>query len=183
MNGLQTFANEEFGAVRSLMIEDMPWFVGYDVAKALGYVKPRNAISVHVDDEDKNTALIQGAIQGGTQGNPNMTIINESGLYSLILSSKLPRRQKVQTLGHVRSVTRHPQDGRVWNGYTGGGAGDSDGRSPSGTGGYERRLPPRRVHRRLLQERALALCAGVPEQGRAFYRLPRADAGRTARPL
>jgi prophage antirepressor-like protein len=90
MNGLQTFANEEFGSVRSLLIEDMPWFVGYDVAKALGYVKPRNAISVHVDDEDKNTALIQGAIQGGTQGNPNMTIINESGLYSLILSSKLP---------------------------------------------------------------------------------------------
>ena len=90
MNGLQTFANEEFGAVRSLMIEDMPWFVGRDVATALGYAKPRNAISVHVDDEDKNSALIQGAIQGGTQGNPNMTIINESGLYSLILSSKLP---------------------------------------------------------------------------------------------
>ena len=89
MNGLQTFANEEFGAVRSLMIEDMPWFVGRDVATALGYAKPRNAISVHVDDEDKNSALIQGAIQGGTQGNPNMTIINESGLYSLILSSKL----------------------------------------------------------------------------------------------
>ena len=40
MNGLQTFANEEFGSVRSLLIEDMPWFVGYDVAKALGYVKP-----------------------------------------------------------------------------------------------------------------------------------------------
>lgn len=94
MNGLQTFANEEFGAVRSLMIEDMPWFVGYDVAKALGYVKPRNAISVHVDDEDKNTALIQGAIQGSTQGNPNMTIINESGLYSLILSSKLPAAKR-----------------------------------------------------------------------------------------
>lgn len=94
MNGLQTFANEEFGTVRSLMIEDMPWFVGYDVAKALGYVKPRNAVSVHVDDEDKNTALIQGAIQGGTQGNPNMTIINESGLYSLILSSKLPAAKR-----------------------------------------------------------------------------------------
>lgn len=94
MNGLQTFANEEFGSVRSLLIEDMPWFVGYDVAKALGYVKPRNAISVHVDDEDKNTALIQGAIQGGTQGNPNMTIINESGLYSLILSSKLPTAKR-----------------------------------------------------------------------------------------
>ena len=94
MNGLQTFANEEFGSVRSLLIEDMPWFVGYDVAKALGYVKPQNAISVHVDDEDKNTALIQGAIQGGTQGNPNMTIINESGPYSLILSSKLPAAKR-----------------------------------------------------------------------------------------
>lgn len=94
MNGLQTFANEEFGAVRSLMIEDMPWFVGRDVATALGYAKPRNAISVHVDDEDKNSALIQGAIQGGTQGNPTMTIINESGLYSLILSSKLPAAKR-----------------------------------------------------------------------------------------
>lgn len=94
MNGLQTFADEEFGAVRSLMIEDMPWFVGRDVATALGYAKPRNAISVHVDDEDKNSALIQGAIQGGTQGNPNMTIINESGLYSLILSSKLPAAKR-----------------------------------------------------------------------------------------
>ena len=70
MNGLQTFANEEFGAVRSLMIEDMPWFVGRDVATALGYAKPRNAISVHVDDEDKNSALIQGAIQGVLKGTP-----------------------------------------------------------------------------------------------------------------
>ena len=196
MNGLQTFTNEEFGAVRSLMIEDMPWFVGRDVATALGYAKPQNAVSVHVDSEDRqilqkpqigafNTPSLLQKSQIGTFNVPSrgLMIVNESGLYSLILSSKLPRRQKVQTLGHVRSVTRHPQDGRVWNGYTGGGAGDSDCRSPSGTGGYERRLPPRRVHRRLLQERALALCAGVPEQGRAFYRLPRADAGRTARPL
>lgn len=59
MNGLQTFANEEFGAVRSLMIEDMPWFVGYDVAKALGYAKLRNAIKSHVDADD---ALNQGII-------------------------------------------------------------------------------------------------------------------------
>lgn len=61
------------------------------------------------------------------------------------------------------------------------GPGDSGGGNASGTGDYERRLPPRRVHRRLLQKRALALCAGVPEQGRAFHRLPRADAGRTER--
>lgn len=177
MNGLQTFANEEFGAVRSLMIKDMPWFVGRDVATALGYAKPQNAIKSHVDADD---APNQGIIDSMGRSQPTM-LINESGLYSLILSSKLPRRQKVQTLGHVRSVTRHPQDGRVWNGYTSGGAGDSGGGNASGTGDYERRLPPRRVHRRLLQKRALALCAGVPEQGRAFHRLPRADAGRTER--
>ena len=62
-------------------------FVGKDVATALGYAKSRNALSVHVDEEDKKDALIQGPL-GGTQ---KMTIINESGLYSLILSSKLPQ--------------------------------------------------------------------------------------------
>ena len=180
MNGLQTFANEEFGAVRSLMIEDMPWFVGRDVATALGYAKPRNAISVHVDDEDKNSALIQGAIQGGTQGNPNMTIINESGLYSLILSSKLPAAKRFK-----RWVTSEvlPAIRRTGGYGTATQAAEPETVAASGTGDYERRLPPRRVHRRLLQKRALALCAGVPEQGRAFHRLTRADAGRTARPL
>ncbi len=63
-----------------------PWFVGKDVAVALGYVKSRNALSSHVDSEDKKDALIQGPL-GGRQ---SMTIINESGMYSLILSSKLP---------------------------------------------------------------------------------------------
>ena len=62
-------------------------FVGKDVATALGYAKSRNALAAHVDDEDKKDALIQGPL-GGTQ---KMTIINESGLYSLILSSKLPQ--------------------------------------------------------------------------------------------
>lgn len=90
MNDLQTFANNEFGAVRSMTIDNVPWFVGYDVAKALGYTKPWNAISIHVDDEDKNTVTIRD----GIQGNPNMTIINESGLYSLILSSKLPAAKR-----------------------------------------------------------------------------------------
>lgn len=86
MNGLQTFANEEFGAVRSLMIEDMPWFVGRDVATALGYAKPQNAIKSHVDADD---ALNQGIIDSMGRSQPTM-LINESGLYSLILSSKLP---------------------------------------------------------------------------------------------
>ena len=67
-------------------IDGEPYFVGEDVAVLLGYAKPRNAIMSHVDDEDKKDAPIQGGL-GGTQ---QITIINESGLYSLILSSKLP---------------------------------------------------------------------------------------------
>lgn len=72
------------------MINDEPYFVGKDVAEVLGYAKSRNAIATHVDDEDKKDAPIQGDL-GGTQ---NMTIINESGLYSLILKSKLPSAKK-----------------------------------------------------------------------------------------
>ena len=67
-----------------------PYFVGKDVAEILGYSNPRDALAKHVDDEDKNTV----AIRDGIQGNPNMTIINESGLYSLIFSSKLPTAKK-----------------------------------------------------------------------------------------
>ena len=85
MNELQIFKNEEFGEVRTVTIDNEPWFVGKDVAEALGYSKARNAISAHVSDEDKKDAPIQGAL-GGTQ---NMTIINESGLYALIFGSKL----------------------------------------------------------------------------------------------
>lgn len=85
MNGIQIFENPEFGKVRTVEMDGKPYFVGKDVATLLGYVKARNAIAVHVDDEDKKDASIQGNL-GGTQ---TMTIINESGLYSLILSSKL----------------------------------------------------------------------------------------------
>lgn len=100
MNELQTFANNEFGAVRSMMIGDVPRFVGRDVAVALGYSNPRKTLGAHVDDEDKNknTVTIRDGIQGGGK-NPNMTIINESGPYSLIFSSKLPRRKALQTPG------------------------------------------------------------------------------------
>lgn len=85
MQELQIFKNEEFGEVRTVTIENEPWFVGKDVAEALGYSKARNAISAHVSDEDKKDAPIQGAL-GGIQ---SMTIINESGLYALIFGSKL----------------------------------------------------------------------------------------------
>ena len=90
-NGLEIFKNEEFGTVRTLTINDEPWFVGKDVATILGYAKPENAIANHVDSEDKTTTLIQGT---GSNYKSNTVIINESGLYSLILSSKLPNARK-----------------------------------------------------------------------------------------
>ena len=81
---LQTFQNLEFGEIRSMTIDGEPYFVGKDVAAALGYSNPRDAISKHVDDEDKLTHQISASGQNRT-----MYIINESGMYSLILSSKL----------------------------------------------------------------------------------------------
>lgn len=89
-NSVRIFENEEFGSVRTVEVDGEIWFVGKDVAEALGYVKSRNAISKHIDSNDKKDAPIQGAL-GGTQ---KLTIINESGLYSLILSSKLPKAKK-----------------------------------------------------------------------------------------
>lgn len=83
-NELQIFNFEDL-QVRTITVGDEPHFVGKDVAEILGYAKARNAIAKHVDEEDKKDAPIQGTL-GGTQ---NMTIINESGLYSLIFSSKL----------------------------------------------------------------------------------------------
>lgn len=90
MNELKIFSNPDFGEVRTLSIDGDPWFVGKDVADILGYTNPRDALAKHVDDEDKNTV----AICDGTPGNPNTTVINESGLYSLVLSSKLPTAKK-----------------------------------------------------------------------------------------
>lgn len=86
MNEITLFRNDRFGEIRTMNIGGEPWFVGKDIAEKLGYAKPRNAIAAHVDNEDKKDAPIQGDL-GGVQ---MMTIINESGLYSLILSSKLP---------------------------------------------------------------------------------------------
>ena len=90
MNELKIFENEQFGTIRTVEIDNTPYFVGKDVAEILGYVKARNALATHVDDEDKKDAPIQGDL-GGIQ---MMTVINESGLYSLILSSKLPKAKE-----------------------------------------------------------------------------------------
>lgn len=89
-NKIKIFENKEFGRVRTVIIDGEPWFVGKDVAAILGYSKPRNAIAMHVDCDDKKVAPIQGDL-GGTQ---QMTIINESGIYSLIMSSKLSKAKE-----------------------------------------------------------------------------------------
>lgn len=86
MNEVKIFESKEFGKVRTVEVNGEPYFVGKDIATILGYAKSRNAIEMHVDEDD---ALKQGIIDnlGRVQ---ETTIINESGLYSLILSSKLP---------------------------------------------------------------------------------------------
>lgn len=90
MNGLQIFNNSEFGKIRTTVINNEPFFVGKDIAKILGYKNERDAILKHVDDDDKRADV---AFCDGRQ-NRKMTVINESGLYSLILSSKLPTAKK-----------------------------------------------------------------------------------------
>ena len=84
MNEIQIFTGA-FGTIRTVTLNNEPYFVGKDVADILGYSNPRDALSKHVDDEDRSDV----AIYDGSQ-NRNMTIINESGLYSLILRSQLP---------------------------------------------------------------------------------------------
>ena len=93
MEELKLFNNPEFGTIRVISIEDEPWLVGKDVAEALGYSNTKDALATHVDDEDKR--VIQRS-ENATLEIPNrgMTIINESGLYSLVLSSKLPGAKK-----------------------------------------------------------------------------------------
>ena len=89
MNELQVFNNDEFGSIRTVTIENEAWFVGKDVAEVLGYTNPSKALADHVDVEDKlnNETLLSLGQRGGW-------LINESGLYSLILSSKLPSAKK-----------------------------------------------------------------------------------------
>lgn len=89
MNTLQVFENPEFGSIRTVEIDGEPWLVGKDVAVALGYKEPTKAVRERVDREDRGVSKID--TPSGTQ---DMTIINESGLYSLILSSKLPGSKK-----------------------------------------------------------------------------------------
>lgn len=89
MNKILSFVNEEFGEIRAMNIDGEPWFVGKDVAGKLGYRDMDQALRNHVDQEDKLTRQIDGSGQ-----RRNMTLINESGLYALIIGSKLPEAKR-----------------------------------------------------------------------------------------
>lgn len=107
MSEIQIFNHPSFGDIRTVSIDGEPWFVGKDVAEVLGYAKPENAISNHVDSEDKTTTLIQGT---GSNYKSKAVIINESGLYSLILSSKLPNAKEFKrwvTSEVLPSIRKH----------------------------------------------------------------------------
>ena len=91
MNELQIFSNKEFGHLRTINVNGELYFIGRDVAEILGYSNPRKALSDHVDDEDKMDGVTIRDSMGREQ---NPICINESGLYSLILSSKMPNAKK-----------------------------------------------------------------------------------------
>lgn len=105
MNQLQIFKSPEFGQVRTVTIDNEPWFVGKDIAENLGYSNPRDALSNHVDNEDKADVVIHDGSQNRT-----MTAINESGLYSLVLGSKLPSAKRYKrwvTTEVLPSIRKH----------------------------------------------------------------------------
>ena len=105
MNELMIFKNPEFGEVRTVEVDGEPWLVGKDVAQALGYSDTSDALKKHVDPEDKLTRRFADSGQ-----NREMYIINESGLYSLVLSSKLPTAKKFRrwvTAEVLPSIRRH----------------------------------------------------------------------------
>mgnify|MGYP000407144767 FL=1 len=109
MGELQIFKNDEFGEIRTVEISGEPWFVGKDVAEILGYTNPNEAIQDHVDDDEKlNSKMLSSVkIDLGQRGG---WLINESGLYSLILSSKLPNAKafkKWVTSEVLPSIRKH----------------------------------------------------------------------------
>lgn len=105
MNDLQIFKNKEFGEIRTVTIDSEPWFVGKDVAAALGYSNPQKAVRGHVSEEDRGVNEMDTP-----SGKQSLVIINESGLYSLILSSKLESAKKFKhwvTSEVLPSIRKH----------------------------------------------------------------------------
>lgn len=89
MNELQIFNSEEFGDIRTVTIDNEPWFVGKDVAEALGYSNASKAVSTHVGEEDRILKVLEADSQNGNVVKTQTALINESGLYALIFGSKL----------------------------------------------------------------------------------------------
>lgn len=105
MNELQVFSNSDFGEIRAIEIDGEPWFVGKDIAAALGYCDTSDALKRHVDDEDKLTRCFTDSGQSR-----EMYVINESGVYSLIFSSKLPKAKEFKrwvTAEVLPSIRKH----------------------------------------------------------------------------
>lgn len=105
MNDLQIFKNKEFGEIRTVTIDSEPWFVGKDVAVALGYSNPQKAVRDHVSEEDRGVNEMDTP-----SGKQSLVIINESGLYSLIISSKLESAKKFKhwvTSEVLPSIRKH----------------------------------------------------------------------------
>lgn len=109
MNELQIFRNDQFGEIRTVEIDGEPWFVGKDIAERLGYSNASKAVMVHVDEEDKRLEMLP--ISDSQNGNVVKTaLINESGLYSLVLSSKLPTAKQFKrwvTSEVIPSIRKH----------------------------------------------------------------------------
>ena len=105
LTNLTAFSNPEFGMIRTVEIDGEPWLVGRDVARILGYANPNDALAKHVDEEDKGVAKCD--TPGGVQ---ELAVINESGLYSLVLSSKLPNAKQFKhwvTAEVLPSIRKH----------------------------------------------------------------------------
>lgn len=110
MNELQIFKNEEFGEIRTATIDGEPWFVGKDVASALGYVNASKAVSTHINEEDRILKTLEADSQNGNVVKTQTALINESGLYSLILSSKLSSAKRFKhwvTSEVLPSIRKH----------------------------------------------------------------------------
>ncbi len=110
MSDLQIFSNEEFGEIRTVTIDNEPWFVGKDVAVALGYSNASKAVSTHVNEEDRILKTLEADSQNGNVVKTQTALINESGLYSLILSSKLESAKKFKhwvTSEVLPSIRKH----------------------------------------------------------------------------
>ncbi len=104
MNELKVFESPEFGSVRTVEIDGEPWLVGKDVAEILGYADAYGAMKKHVDNEDR-----QNCQNDSFETPRGMTVINESGLYSLVIGSKLPSAKKIQAMGDFRSSSIYSQ--------------------------------------------------------------------------